>query len=92
MTGWWRSIIWDVWFKTITLEEAEERGYHIERLDLHSKKRYAWTRDFKLGDQVYYLGHDGVGGWWHGNETTADEEMMRKKHNLHFYKKVSKIR
>jgi hypothetical protein len=94
--GWYGSMIWDFAFfrksEELTIEQAEERSYYIVRVNLHDKHRFAFTKNFKLGDEVYYLGHDGVGGWWHGDTTTADEELMRKKDNLDFYKKVSKIK
>jgi hypothetical protein len=91
LMGWYGSMIWDLLFKVITKDQVEECGYHVERINLHDNHRYAWTKNFKLGDTVYYLGHDGVGGWWHGDTTKADQEMMEKKNNLHFYKKVGKI-
>jgi hypothetical protein len=93
LMGWLGSIAWDLlFFSGITFKDAEERSYHIERLNLHDKSRHAWTKHFELGEEVYYLGHDGVGGWWHGDTAVADKEMIDKKHNLHFYKKVAKIR
>jgi len=40
---------------------------------------------------VFYLGHDGVGGWWYGNKTIADQELVDKAENLQFYKKVGVV-
>jgi len=74
-----------------TRETCKEKGYHIfNNMDLTGHR--VFTKDFDLGDLVYFLGHDGVGGWWYYDTTTADEEMMRKKDNLHFYRMIGKLK
>jgi len=75
---------------TFTSKECEDLGYKIG-FELE-KDRYAFSRkDIKLGDEVFYLGHDGVGGWWYGNKTIADQELVDKAENLQFYKKVGVV-
>jgi hypothetical protein len=78
----------------LTVKEAEEKGYHVACLELFSGHRFAWTKDFEVGDEVYWLGHDGVGGWWYGDKHIADAELIHKNRlggNIPFYKKVSWI-
>ena len=76
---------------SFTSEECEENGYRIG-FDLE-KDQYAFSRDdIKLGDEVFYLGHDGVGGWWYGDKTIADQELVDKAKNLQFYKKVGVVK
>ena len=73
-------------------EECKNRGFHVTTAQPIDGKYRAFTKNFKLGDEVYFLGHDGVGGFWYGDIITADEELMRKKENLHFYKMIGRLK
>ncbi len=50
------------------------------------KGLYDWDKNFKIGDTVYYFGHDFVGGFLYGHKYKADQEMVDKKENLQFYR------
>ena len=73
----------------LTYGECEEKGYKVEDVPTFSGNAFAFTRKgIKVGDEVYYLGHDGVGGWQHGDTHIADQELVDKAEDLQFYKKV----
>jgi hypothetical protein len=70
----------------------EAQGYLVERLDDSKLVWSVFTKDFKEGDTVYHLGHDGVFGCMYGWTYIADKEMVDKKDNLWFYKKITTIK
>lgn len=58
------------------------------RLDWRSYIGGLYTKDFKVGDTITWLGHDGQFGLLEGQDIICDEEAFQKKDNLPFYKKV----
>jgi len=70
------------------LQYYENLGYNVTRLDDSKLEWSVFTKDFKLNDIVYWLGHDGVYGCMFGWTYTADEEMIEKKENLDFWKRI----
>lgn len=75
--------------KEPTVSESRSRGYFI---DIHFGGMFAYDKKFMVGDEVFYFGHDGVGGWSVGDSVIVDKELYSKKNNLHFYKKQFKVR
>jgi len=75
-----------------TREECKKNSFSIDTVKPLEGPQRVFTRNFELGDEVYFLGHDGVGGFWHGDIITADEELVRKKHNLQFYKMIGRLK
>ena len=72
------------------LNSYDRKGYHRERLDLSKMVWSIFSKDFKEGDTVYWLGHDGVYGLLHGQEIEAtDQELARP--DLPFYKKIDEL-
>ncbi len=63
-------------------------GIIKERLRLGDRHETKFTTEFRLGDTVYWLGHDGVHGFWHGEAYVADEDMIKYKDELKLYKKL----
>jgi hypothetical protein len=61
---------------------------HYERTDLGSYEEGIYTKDFKIGDKITWLGHDGVFGYLHGQEFIAEQEHVDKKDDFPAYKKV----
>ena len=77
----------------LTYKECEEKGYKVEDVPVFSGNGFAFTRKgIKVGDEVYYIGHDGVGGWQHGYTHIADQELVDKAEDLQFYKKVAIVK
>ena len=58
------------------------------RLDLSSYKEGIYTKDFKIGDKITRLGHDGVFGYLCGDEFIAEQEHIDKKENFPVYKRI----
>lgn len=73
-------------------EECEENEFHIESIELTSGVRFVFTQNFEAGEEVYYLGHDGVGGFYHGDKITSNEELVSKRYNLQFYKLMGRLK
>ena len=71
----------------------EDLGYYVTRLDDLSKVEWGvFTKEFKEGDKVYWLGHDGVYGCLFGCIYEADKEMVEKKNDISFWKCIKKIK
>tara|TARA_R110000772_G_scaffold80421_2_gene171609 strand:+ start:378 stop:638 length:261 start_codon:yes stop_codon:yes gene_type:complete len=63
---------------------------HYERINIHKKKGHYYNKDFKVGDKVYWLGHDWVYGFLYGETYIADQEMVDKKEHLWMYKRIKR--
>ena len=83
------NIIKRIFGKKIHIKDVERLGY---KSFSSFGKGYVYTKEFEIGDIVYFFGHDGVGGFWVGDKVIVDEELHRKKDNLHFWKRVCKIK
>jgi hypothetical protein len=64
---------------------------HYEHIDMHSRYAGIFTKDFKVGDKIMWLGHDGVYGYLYGYEYTATQEHVDKKEDMWMWKKIGKI-
>ena len=73
-------------------EECDKHKFHVESIELTSGVRFVFSNSFEVGDKVHYLGHDGVGGFYHGDIIIADEELVRKKDNLQFYRLIGRLK
>lgn len=73
------------------LNSYDRRGYHRERLDLSKMVWSIFTKDFKEGDEIYWLGHDGVYGLLHGQKIVATEEDVRRKDQSGFWKLLDEL-
>jgi hypothetical protein len=62
--------------------------FYKYRLDWHSCIGGLYTKDFKVGDTITWLGHDGVFGYYEGDEFICTEEHFQTKDNFPVYKKV----
>lgn len=75
-----------------TFKECDKLGYKKEQIPSLSGNLFAFTKDgIKVGDEVFFLGHDGVGGFYHGDKIKADQELVNNSQNLQFYKKVGTV-
>lgn len=78
---------------SFTYAECKEKDLYTRAVPILTKNIFAFTRKgIKIGDEVYFLGHDGVGGWMYGDKTIADQELVDKAENLQFYKKVGTVK
>jgi hypothetical protein len=50
-----------------------------------------YSKDFKVGDTITWLGHDGVFGYLTGEEFISNEEHFQKKDEFPVYKKVGEF-
>ena len=69
----------------------DKNKYHRELLD---QSKLIWTifdKEYKEGDLIYWLGHDGVYGFLHGEEKRASKEDVNIKNQLPFWRKVDKL-
>ena len=74
-------------------EECKKFNLRVEPVGcLYKITPLVFNKNFKVGDEIYFLGHDGVGGFWYGNIITANEELVRKKDNLQFYKLIGRLK
>ena len=75
------------------IEEYQSLGYYVLRTsDLTKAEWGAYTKDYKIGDKVYWLGHDGVHGFWYEWDYIADQSMIDNKDHLDMYKRVGIIK
>ena len=58
------------------------------RIDSSSYKEGIFTKDFKVGDTLTWLGHDGVFGYLYGQEFIASQKHVDLKDNGWAYKKI----
>lgn len=64
---------------------------HYERTDLGSQYAGVYTRDYKVGDKITWLGHDNVFGYLHGEEYICAQSHFDMRGNHPVYKKVGTI-
>ena len=65
-----------------------EKNLYQYRLDWSSYIGGLYSKDFKVGDTITWLGHDGVFGYLEGDEFICTEEHFQKKNDFPIYKKV----
>ena len=71
------------------MEDIKFEVLHRERTDLWSFYGGLYSKDFKVGDTLTWLGHDGVFGYLCGEECIiCTEEHLETKDNYPIYKKV----
>ena len=73
------------------LNYYDSKGYHREMLDQSKMIWSIFSKDFKKGDVIYWLGHDGVYGFLHGQKVLANEEDARKSRQSQFWKKIDEL-
>jgi len=71
--------------------EKYKDDLYWEHIDLHSSKAGLFTKNFKKGDKITWLGHDGVYGFMYGWEFVAEQETVDKKGDFPFWKKVGTL-
>lgn len=84
------GLIKDIWKKD--REYYENLGYLVTSLYNSKLEWGVFTKEFKEGEKVYWLGHDGVYGCMFGCQYEADKEMIEKKNELNFWKKIKTIK
>jgi len=62
--------------KLKTREYYESQGCSIHRLSIFSTRFYAFIEDFKVGDDVYWFGHDNVYAFMNSQKYTATQDMV----------------
>lgn len=73
------------------LRKYDKERYHRELLDNSKLVWSIFSKDFKEGDIIYWLGHDGVYGLLHGQKIVANKEDVRRKENSQFWKKIDEL-
>ena len=73
------------------LNQYDRQKYHRERLDTSKLIWSIFSKDFKEGDEIYWLGHDNVFGLLHGQTLVADKEAVEKKNDLNFWKRIDEL-
>jgi hypothetical protein len=73
------------------LNNYDKMGYHRERLDASKLIWSIFSKDFEKDDEIYWLGHDNVYGFLHGEKLIADAEAVKKKKVLDFWKKIDEL-
>ena len=73
------------------LDSYEKQGYHTERIDITKLCWSIFSKDFKVGDKITWLGHDNVFGLMHGEKFTADQEAVDKKEDFSFWLKIDEL-
>jgi len=64
----------------------------IAAIPMHSGKYFEFNKNFKVGDKVYWLGHDWVHGFLYGEKYVADKDMVKHKKDLQLYKKIKRVK
>lgn len=79
-----RKVVYD---KEDLIRWYKELGFHIGKYN-----RRVYTKDFQVGDIVYWLGEDrGPGKLNYGDKLIATEKIIRAKDTLPFYKFLKRI-
>ena len=73
------------------LNEYDKKRYHRERIDISKMVWHIFSKDFKIGDEITWLGHDNVFGLLYGEKFTADKEAVNKKNKLSFWKEIDAL-
>ena len=73
------------------LDRYENDGYNVVRVDISKLIWSVFDKNFKEGDEIYWLGHDWVFGFMHGEKFTADKQAVEKKEALQFWNKVDEL-
>lgn len=73
------------------LNKYDQLNYHRELLDASKLVWSIFSKDFCVGDEICWLGHDNVYGLMHGQFFTADLEAVKKKNDLSFWKKIDEL-
>jgi hypothetical protein len=73
------------------LNQYDEQKCHRELLDAPKLIWSIFSKDFKEGDEIYWLGHDNVFGLLHGQKIIATKEAVEKRSDLSFWKKIDEL-
>jgi len=64
---------------------------HIERTDLGSHNTGLFTKDYKIGDTITWLGHDHVYGYMYGEEFICTKKHFDLKGDQPVYRKIGEV-
>jgi len=64
---------------------------HYERIDWHSQFTGVYTKDYKVGDKITWLGHENVHGYSYGEEYICSQEHFDLRGDHPVYKKIGEI-
>jgi len=70
------------------LNNYDRQGYYRERVDISKMIWNIFSKDFKIGDEITWLGHDNVFGLLYGEKIIADKDAVNKKEKLSFWKEI----
>ena len=73
------------------LDQIDEQNHHYEHYDIFSRFAGIFTKNFKPGDKIMWLGHSGAFGYQYGEEYTCTQEHYDKRMEFSAYKKIGEI-